>query len=150
MRRRLHQFISHEAFRMLQSKLPDHAVYWISALDPASLCGTSLDVLKGGLPRRIAGAHLVYHGHKLVLVSQGNGRKLTIHVPPDHEHLKEYWCVFHHLLERRFQPFRRIVVERINDAPANHSPFLEPLGKEFELSADYKKVTLYRKRAPKE
>jgi ATP-dependent Lhr-like helicase len=140
------QFISHKAFATLQRKLPDHAVYWISAVDPASLCGTPLGVLKSSLPRRMAGTHLVYHGSKLVLVSQGNGRKLSIHVPNDHDRLRDYWCVLHHLLERKFQPLRRIIVETINAEQAPCSPYLESLAEEFDLSVDYKKATLYRKR----
>jgi ATP-dependent Lhr-like helicase len=140
------QFISHEAFRALQGKLPDDAVYWVSAIDPASLCGTTLGTLKGSLPRRLPGNHLVYHGHEPVLVSQGHGRKLNIQVPHDHKHLKDYWCVFHHLLQRKFQPLHRIVVESINDGQANASPYLRSLAEEFDLSVGYRKVTLYQKR----
>jgi ATP-dependent Lhr-like helicase len=140
------QFISHKAFRSLQGKLPDDAVYWVSAVDPASPCGTTVGVLKSNLPRRIPGTHLVYHGPKLVLVSQRNGRRLSIHVSHDHDRLKEYWCVLHHLLERKFRPLRRVVVETINDAPAKGSPYLKSLAEEFDLSVDYKKVTLYQKR----
>jgi ATP-dependent helicase Lhr and Lhr-like helicase len=60
------QFISKEAFRMLQAKFPRDRAYWICATDPASLCGSKLDALKGKLPRRVAGNHLVYHGTQLV------------------------------------------------------------------------------------
>jgi ATP-dependent Lhr-like helicase len=37
------QFISHEAFRMLQRKLPQDVIFWVPATDPASLCGLKLD-----------------------------------------------------------------------------------------------------------
>ncbi len=47
------QFISHEAFRMLQEPLPAEAVFWINAADPASLCGLGLEAL-AGLPRPIS------------------------------------------------------------------------------------------------
>jgi ATP-dependent helicase Lhr and Lhr-like helicase len=140
------QFISHKTLRALQGKLPDDAVYWISAVDPASPCGTALELLKSSLPRRIPGTHLVYHGPKLVLVSQRNGRRLSIHVSHDHDRLKEYWCVLHHLLERKSSPLRRIIVETINDEPAKGSPYLKSLAEEFDLSVDYKRVTLYQKR----
>jgi ATP-dependent Lhr-like helicase len=42
------QFMSHRAFRHLQQKLPEEAIYWINATDPASLCGIQLDSLRGG------------------------------------------------------------------------------------------------------
>ena len=59
------QFISHDAFRMLQRKFPEESVYWICATDPASVCGIRLDALKGKLPRRVPGTHLVYHGSRV-------------------------------------------------------------------------------------
>jgi len=63
------QFISPEAFRMLQEPLPQDARFWLSAVDPASLCGTPLAPLKASLPPRLASTHLVYEGSSLVLVS---------------------------------------------------------------------------------
>jgi hypothetical protein len=63
-----------------------------------------------------------------VLVSQRNGRTLSIHVSHDHDRLKDYWCVLQHLLERTSSPLRRIIVETINDEPAKGSPYLKSLG----------------------
>ncbi len=139
------QFISHEAFRMLSIKLPEDMIYWMSAVDPASLCGISLEALKGKFPRRVPGTHLVYHGSRLVLVSQRNGSTLTFHVPPEDPRLDEYLGVLHHLLNRKFQPVRRIVVETINEEPASHSPYLDALRRNFDVSAGHRKVTLHRK-----
>jgi len=76
------QFISHQAFRNLQHKLPEDAVYWMNATDPASLCGIQLDSIRGSLPPRLSGTHLVYRGTKLVFISRRNGRELTFNVPP--------------------------------------------------------------------
>jgi ATP-dependent helicase Lhr and Lhr-like helicase len=139
------QFISHEAFRMLGTKLPEDAVYWMTAVDPASLCGIRLEGLKRTLPRRIPGTHLVYHGTRLALVSQRNGSALTFQVPPDDPRVNEYLAVLHHLLNRKFQPMRRIVVETINEETASRSPYLEALRRNFDVSAGHRKVTLYRK-----
>jgi ATP-dependent Lhr-like helicase len=139
------QFISHEAFRMLGKRLPEDVVYWMSAMDPASFCGIPLEGLKGMLPRRVSGTHLVYHGSRLVLVSQRNGSTLTFHVPPDDSHMDEYLGVLHHLLNRKFRPMRRIVVETINEETASRSPYLEALRRSFDVSAGHRKVTLYRK-----
>ena len=139
------QFISHEAFRMLGKKLPEDAVYWMSAMDPASVCGIPLEALKGTLPRRVPGTHLVYHGSQLVLVSQRNGSTLTFQVSPDDSHMDEYLGVLHHLLNRKFRPMRRIVVETINEETASRSPYIEALRRSFDVSVGHRKVTLYRK-----
>jgi len=64
------QFISHQAFRELQRKLPEDAVYWINATDPISLCGIQIDSLKGMLPKRVPSTHLVFRGKDLIMVSQ--------------------------------------------------------------------------------
>jgi ATP-dependent Lhr-like helicase len=117
------QFISPEAFRMLKEPLPVDAVYWLSATDPASLCGLALEPLRQQLPPRIASTHLVYHGSRLVLVSKRVGKALDIRVPPDDLHLREYLAFFKDLLGREFRPATKISVEEINGEPALKSPF---------------------------
>ncbi len=139
------QFISHEALRMLQRKFPEDSVYWICATDPASVCGLKLDALKGKLPRRIPGTHLVYHGEKLVLESQRSGKTVIFHVPENDPHLQRYLGLFHHLLTRRFQPLRRIVIETINGEDAFHSRYRDALKIGFDLSVDFKHLVLYQK-----
>lgn len=139
------QFISPQAFRYLQGKLPEETVYWMNATDPASLCGVPLEALKGGLPPRVAGTHLVYRGTQMVMVSKRNGQELTFHVPPEDPHLYEYFGVFHHLLNRQFQPVRRIAIETINGEKAPQSPYLPALRNSFDVLVDYKYVNLQRK-----
>ncbi|MBN2238644.1 MAG: DEAD/DEAH box helicase [Dehalococcoidales bacterium] len=139
------QFISHQAFRRLQRKLPEDAVYWINAMDPASLCGLRLESVKGSLPKRVAGTHLVYHGTRLVVVSKRNGRDLTFTVDPDDPHLPEYLGLLRHLSTRQFQPVNPLVIETINDEKAIRSPYLDVLRTVFQVQRDYSKVTLYRK-----
>ena len=56
------QFISHEAFRFLNEPFAEDRVYWMNAVDPASLCGIRLDSLKGVFPSRIPSTHLAYRG----------------------------------------------------------------------------------------
>jgi ATP-dependent Lhr-like helicase len=139
------QFISHKAFRMLQRKMKGDAVYWLSAVDPASLCGVQLEALKRTLPRRVPGAHLVYRGNRLVLVSQRHGKTLNFLTPPDDPQLPSYLGVLRHLLTRPFQPLRRIVIETINEEEAIHSPYVDPLHTAFDVLVDYKGVILYRR-----
>jgi len=140
------QFISHPAFHMLQQRLPEDVTYWINATDPASLCGVSLDVFKGYLPKRLAGTHLVYCGSHLMLISQRNGKNVTINTTLDDPRLSEYLVVFRHLQTRNFQPARRITIETINGEPAAQSPFVEAFKAAFDVLVEYKSVTLYRKR----
>jgi ATP-dependent Lhr-like helicase len=139
------QFISHKAFRRLQRKLSEDAIYWINATDPASLCGVQLDSVRGMLPPRIATTHLVYRGNRVVVVSKRNGKDLTFNVAPDDPHLPEFMVSLRHLLTRKFQPVKRISIETINDEKATQSPYLPGLRTFFDVAVDYKNVTLYRK-----
>jgi ATP-dependent Lhr-like helicase len=121
------QFISHEAYRHIQHPLPENDVYWMNAMDPASLCGVKLPLLKGKLPSRITSNHLVYHGKKLVLISRRNAQALDFLVSPDNNGIIEYINCLRTLLTRQFQPLNVLKVERINRAPAIDSPYAEPL-----------------------
>jgi ATP-dependent Lhr-like helicase len=141
------QFISPRSFRLLQRTLPEEAIFWINAADPASTCGIQLESLKGMLPPRVASTHLVYHGTRLVMVSKRYGKDLTFHIPPEDPRLPEYSAVLHHLLTRPFQPVRRIAVETINGEPAPQSPYVPVLRTVFEVLLDYKHVNLSRKRS---
>lgn len=120
------QFMSHEAFRILRGPLPQHAVYWINATDPVSLCGSSLGSLQG-LPPRIASTHLVYHGSRLVMISKRLGKSIDLFVGPDDVHLRDYFSLFKDLLTREFNPIRKIIVETINGETVLNSPYGEML-----------------------
>jgi len=137
------QFISPEAFRWLQSMGGEDQTYWVSAIDPASLCGIPLGSLKGRLPRRAPGIHLVYRGSVLVLVSQQKGGRLDFHLSPGNPDLPSCFEFFHVMMTRKVQPLRRIVIESINGEPAGRSPYLEAFRAHFDVSVDYRKVTLY-------
>jgi ATP-dependent Lhr-like helicase len=141
------QFISHQAFRNLQHKLPEDAIYWMNATDPASLCGIQLDSIRGSLPVRVSSTHLVYRGTRVVLISRRNGEELTFNVPPDDPHLPEYMGVLRHLLTRQFQPVKRIAIEIINDEKAPQSTYVGTLRSSFDVLIDYRNVNLYRKMA---
>ncbi len=121
------QFISHEAFRMLQEPLQEDVVYWLSAIDPASLCGLGLEPLRQELPPRIASTHLVYHGSNLVLVSKRLGKSLDVRVPPGDPYIHGYFMLFKDLLGRDFRPLSKIIVEEINGEPALKSVYAETL-----------------------
>ncbi|MFC2027146.1 DEAD/DEAH box helicase [Chloroflexota bacterium] len=139
------QFISHRAFRAMQRNLPENAVYWINAADPISLCGMQIDSLKAMLPKRVSSTHLVFRGKDLVLVSQRNGKVLTLNATPDDPRMTEYLDVLRHLLSRPFQPIRRINIEKINGEHAASSPYVDVLRTSFELIVEHQNVILYNK-----
>ena len=138
------QFASHRAFRLLSRGLPQEAVYWLSAADPASVCGLGLEDLRASLPRRVAGTHLVYHGARLVLESRRNGRRLVFHVSPDDPRLPEYLAPLDHLLTRARQPVRQLEIETIDGGPAASSLFADILGAQFDLRRDHHNLILLR------
>ncbi|MFW6363038.1 MAG: Lhr family helicase, partial [Spirochaeta sp.] len=121
------QFISPAALRVLNSNLPDDAVYWLNATDPASLCGMNFESGKGWLPSRVPSTHLVFHGEQLVIISRRYGRELNISAPSDAPRFQEYLGVFGMLLAREQMPRTRIRVELINNLPANESEYAPQL-----------------------
>lgn len=137
------QFISPEAFRMLNAGLSREAVYWINAADPASLCGSGLEGLPEKLPSRLPSTHLVYHGMRLVLVSRRYGKELELLVPADDPHITEYLSFFRVLLTREFNPVKRVMVESINGKPAASSPYAAPL-RSFGFQGAYQGLELWR------
>jgi ATP-dependent Lhr-like helicase len=137
------QFISHEAFRMIQDSLPRDAVYWLSAADPASLCGMAPEPLRPQLPPRLASTHLVYHGSRLVLVSKRLGKALDIRVPVDDPHLSGYFGLFKDMLGREFRPLSKITVEEINGEPALKSAYAGAM-REFGFQTSRATLDLWR------
>jgi ATP-dependent Lhr-like helicase len=121
------QFISPEAFRMLQEPLPQDHIFWISAIDPVSLCGVPLEPLRASLPQRLSSTFLVYHGSRLAAVSRRLGKDLVINGEPGDAHLQEYLALFQELLSREFNPLRSVRVETINGEPALRSPYAEAM-----------------------
>ena len=138
------QFISHDAYRLLDQGLPQGMVYWLNAADPASLCGSGLEGIREQLPARLPSTHLVYNGVRLVLISRRYGQQLEIKAQPDDPQLHEYLAFFKVLLTREFNPLKRISVERINGQPAMASAYAEAL-KSFGFQESYKGLELWRR-----
>ena len=138
------QFISHEAFRFLNDPLPEEAIYWMNATDPASLCGVRSEALRNGLPSRLPSSHLVYCGRRLVLVSRRNGGALEFSIPPDDPRLPECLRFTKVLLGREFLPEKILSVETINGKPALESEYGGAL-KEFGFQRYHKGWELTRR-----
>ena len=130
---------------MLQDSIPENTPFWINAADPASLCGTELEALKGKLPRRSLGTYLVYRATELVLVVTGHGSELEFNIPPDDPQLPECLGVLTHLLSREFQPKRKIRIGAINGERPDRSPYLETLQSAFDVTVDHKGVLVYKR-----
>ena len=138
------QFCSHAALRNFNKPLPENAVYWMNAADPASLCGLGIEDLKGSLPARLPTTHLVYHGQNLVLISKRSGSELVFFVEPEAERIGEYLELFNVQLTRQFQPQKLIKVETVNDVPVLDSPYIKAL-QDFGFTKDYKAMVLRKK-----
>jgi hypothetical protein len=95
----------------------------------------------GKLPRRIQSTHLVYHGYKLVMESRRNGKTLIFHVPENSPRLQDYLGVLHHLLTKRFQPMRRIVIETSTTISITKLEW-HPR-KQFDVEKDGSKLDVY-------
>ncbi|MBI91620.1 MAG: hypothetical protein CME05_00200 [Gemmatimonadaceae bacterium] len=139
------QFMSHRAFRQLSRGLPEDAVFWMCATDPASLYGLPLTDLRAQLFRRVASNHLVYRGATKVLTSQRHGRVLEIGVDPDDPRLAEYLMPLDHLLTRTLSPLRQVEIEQINGRIAATSDYAEALQRIFEVRRDHHHLILFRR-----
>ncbi|MDP8242572.1 MAG: hypothetical protein P9L94_00715 [Candidatus Hinthialibacter antarcticus] len=139
------QFMSAASLHSFQQSQPIDVVYWLSAVDPASLCGVNIEGLKDGLPERRLSNHLVYHGTQLALLSRRQGKQLTIHADATNENLPRFLQIFHRWLERSASPVRSITIETINEAPAAENPYLEVFKTEFDATVDFGKIVI-RKR----
>jgi ATP-dependent Lhr-like helicase len=139
------QFASHRALATLKAGLPEDAVFWLNALDPASPCGLGLEGGRGELPPRLPGVHLVFHGRRRVLVSRRSGAELTAEVSPDHPDLPAYLEVLKVLLTREFQPLRALTVETVNGDPAAASPYAPVLAAHFSVTRELDRLRLRRR-----
>jgi ATP-dependent Lhr-like helicase len=135
------QFVSPEAFRLLQKGLDPDVIFWLNACDPASLCGIGPESLRPGLPPRVPSTFLVYHGPRLAVILKKNGRELEIFVPPGHPLNGRYLEVCRILLTRQFNPLKIIAVEKINGIPVARSEYLRDL-KEFGFTGSHRGLEL--------
>jgi len=138
------QFISQEAYRLLGRGVTGEPVYWINAADPASLCGSRLEGLRGELPPRLPSTHLVYRGVSLVLVSKRFGKELEFKAPPADPRLPEYLRLFEVLLSRDFNPRKSVSVEVVNGKPSQESEYAGHL-KAFGFQESYGGLELWRR-----
>lgn len=136
------QFMAHGALRELQEGQAEDLVWWMNATDPASPTGLGLEQLKATLPRRVPTNHVVYHGRRLVVVSERRGNRLRIEVSADHPRLVDYFGFLKNLLGRPVKPLKAVTIETINDAPAASSPYREVLSEIFHVTRSHNGLRL--------
>jgi len=128
------QFATHQTIRRLRDGLVEDRIWWISAVDPASPCSLGLPLDDWQLPRRIPGNHLVFHGRRLVVVSQRRGADISIRAPHDHPELTSYLVFLRSRLGRDQQPAKHIDIETINGEPAQSSAYRSALENLFHVT----------------
>jgi ATP-dependent Lhr-like helicase len=138
------QFISHTALRKLQqSNAVKDDYWWINACDPASMAGIA--GLSAGLPRRLPGNYICYHGTDIIAIIQKNGKEITIIPPPNSTIFHHLVAPLTHLMYRRVNPELKIIVEKINDENPCKSQYLEYFKLYFDVTTDYNRIFLARK-----
>ncbi len=143
------QFALPGAFRLVERGLPEDAVFWLNALDPASPCGLDLPELRTALgpelPRRLPTTYLAFVGSRLALVARRLGKELDLHLPPDHPSLPRALGVLKVLLTRQAQPLKSIEIAEINGEPAAKSPYAAALADLFAVTRDPAGLKLWRR-----
>ena len=142
------QFATPSAVRRIREGLPEDLIYWMNAIDPASPSGTGLEGFREEVPHRIPSSHMVFHGSRMVLVSEASGKRLDFRVPPDDPSLPAYLEFLTVALGRRVNPRRSVEVEKINDEPAARSAYLGLLKEQFQVSGTARGVRLWRRYQP--
>ena len=89
------------------------------------------------LPTRRRTTHLAYVSVHLAMVSHRNGRRLDLHIPPDHPQISACFGMLRHLLQRPLKPLKRIVVDTTNGMNA--------LCEAFDAQDEGLELVLYRK-----
>jgi len=139
------QFALPSAIESLDERSPEGAIWWQSALDPASPCALGLPALETlDLPERRAGNLLVWRGEELLLVARAGGAELEIRVPPGDPVVPALLEPLRVALTRAVAPRSSIEVQRIDGGPAATSPHLNAF-REFARSRTAAGVRLRRR-----
>ena len=147
------QFALPSALRQLREGLPEAAVWWCSALDPASPCGLELPGIEGAVPRtllrRVASTRLAYRGSRLCALFARGGREIHFFVAADDPGLAELLDPLRSALTRSVGAARSLDVEKINDQPAGSSPYFGAFAA-FERTRDGGLLRLRRRYSSRE
>jgi len=140
------QFALPEAIETLSGLREEGPPFFLSAADPASVCGLGLPGLPAGLPRRLPTNHAAFAGARLVAATERRGRALSIFAERDDPALEAALGLLRFLLGQRVRT-PSVVVETINGERAAESPWEPLLAGAFHVSRDGGALRL-RGRAP--
>jgi ATP-dependent Lhr-like helicase len=119
------QFMSPEGLRLFRSlDEAEPAVFVISAVDPASLCGLGIEGLSAPLPPRAPQNALVYRGSWLLMASRKGGAEIDLY---SEEFAAQAFQAYSSWLDRRARAAAagRARILTINGESALKSPFAE-------------------------
>lgn len=134
------QFASLEGLRRLRKALPEQAIYWLGATDPASVCGLQLEALRGKSTKRLVGNRLVYRGSERVVESQRDGKSLTFFIGSDDPDLPQIITTLAEALDLHVRTHLKL--ETINDEDARSSPYLESICSILRCHQSHKHVVI--------
>lgn len=141
------QFIAPDAFASLRRGLEDGAVYWLNAVDPASICGLGLQEMSWKIPARRPTTHLAFIGDRPAIIAERSFKSLRFLIEPDHPRLEEVLALLGNQLTRAFDPLPVLVIEKIDGRAAADSPFLPAIRSQFECSVEPARVLVSRRYA---
>ena len=139
------QFAHPGTVERIRKRLPEDAVYWLNASDPASCCGLPIPELRKSHPNRTASTHLVYRGIQILLVSSRSGKDLDFRIPPDDPGIADVFCLFDHLLTRAFRPLRKLSIETINGEDAAKSIYAGLFNERYSVNKEPKRLVVTRR-----
>ncbi|MDQ8184865.1 DEAD/DEAH box helicase [Pelagicoccus sp. SDUM812002] len=134
------QFASKEALRRLRKPFPEKAIFWMSATDPASLCGIGLEATHRALPKRLSAVRLVYRGCELVGSAQRGGKVLHFHVQANEPDLPQIVSQMADAIG--LSSMSQLKLETINGEDARSSSYLESLAAVWRLHSNHKQVVV--------
>jgi hypothetical protein len=121
------QYATPAAARRLCEPLPETAVWWLNAADPASCCGIELAPLRDTLPQRHAGIRIVYRGRLPALVLRRGGRALSAALPPDDPELPRLLAVMREWVQGQTPALEGIAIEEVDGTPSRDGPYAAAL-----------------------
>jgi len=127
------QFATPRTVSILTANQPGATSFFLSALDPVSPCGLGLDWPE--LPQRRQGNFLVFQDGELALVVENYGRTVSYHIEADHQAIDQINGVFQHIFTTRR---KRVNLTKINDVPAEQSPYIASIERTVTLSKDHR------------
>jgi ATP-dependent helicase Lhr and Lhr-like helicase len=119
------QFASPLVLNELLLSEKENSLFMLNALDPASLCGITIESVKKNLPSRLPTTHLIYIGSKLILVSRSLGKRLEFRISEQENEILEALEQLKNLIF--WGCVTSIRVEEINGISVFDSPFLDYL-----------------------